>query len=190
MAGPESHRTSPHPADGQLFPRKGVLMSASRSAKVRWHYLAALLPAGLFALLAASLPATAAHQVLRWEIDWVPALGVDLALRLDGLSMLFGLVITAAGAIISVYSGAYLGPHRYAGRYQLAPGFIVTVTLEGTQLTAQATGQQALPIYPESPTKFFYKVVDAQITFEANDDGKAGKLVLHQHGLNMEAKRK
>ncbi len=94
-------------------------MSASRSAKVRWHYLAALLPAGLFALLAVSLPATAAHQVLRWEIDWVPALGVDLALRLDGLSMLFGLVITAAGAIISVYSGAYLGPHRYAGRYQV-----------------------------------------------------------------------
>jgi multicomponent Na+:H+ antiporter subunit A len=94
-------------------------MSAPKGARVRWHYLAAILPAGLFALLAACLPATAAHQVLRWEIDWVPALGVALALRLDGLSMLFGLVITAAGAIVSIYSGAYLGGHRDTGRYQV-----------------------------------------------------------------------
>ncbi|MDJ0990506.1 MAG: proton-conducting transporter membrane subunit [Desulfobacterales bacterium] len=94
-------------------------MKATPSSHARWHYLAALLPAGLFVLLATGLLGTAAGQVRHWEIDWVPTLGVTLALRLDGLSMLFGLVITAVGTIVTVYSGAYLGEHPHSGRYQV-----------------------------------------------------------------------
>ena len=93
-----------------------------------WHYLAALLPAGLFALLAVALRQTAGHQILLWEAAWVPSLGVGLALRLDGLSMLFGLVITGVGAIVTVYSGAYLGRHPQGGRYQiLLQGFMLAM---------------------------------------------------------------
>ncbi len=71
----------------------------------------------------------------------------------------------------------------FVGRYQLAPNFILTVTQDGTQLSAQATGQPSVPIYPAGPKEFFYKVVDARITFTA--DG----LVLHQNGAHMPAKR-
>jgi hypothetical protein len=77
----------------------------------------------------------------------------------------------------------------YVGRYQLAPNFILTVTREGDQLFAQATGQSKFQIFPESQRDFFYKVVDAQITFESDDRGRATGLVLHQNGANMPAKR-
>lgn len=71
----------------------------------------------------------------------------------------------------------------YAGEYVLAPGAVLTVTTEGDRLFAQLTGQQALEIFPESETQFFYKAVDAQITF----DTESGSLTLHQNGQNMPA---
>jgi hypothetical protein len=77
----------------------------------------------------------------------------------------------------------------FAGQYQLAPNFILTITREGDQLFAQATGQPKVQIYPESQRDFFYKVVDAQITFETDASGRATSLTLHQNGANMPAKR-
>jgi hypothetical protein len=69
------------------------------------------------------------------------------------------------------------------------PWFGITVTLEGDKLMAQATGQQKFQIFPESPTKFFYKVVDAQITFVEDDDGTVKRFVLRQHGRDLPAVR-
>jgi CubicO group peptidase (beta-lactamase class C family) len=77
----------------------------------------------------------------------------------------------------------------YVGQYQLAPDFILTITREGDQLFAQATGQSKFQIYPESQRDFFYKVVDAQITFETDASGHATSLTLHQNGANTPAKR-
>lgn len=75
----------------------------------------------------------------------------------------------------------------YVGSYALQPEFVITITHEGGALFAQATDQPNVPIYPESETKFFYKVVDAQITFEKDDSGAVTNLVLHQNGANMPA---
>jgi CubicO group peptidase (beta-lactamase class C family) len=77
----------------------------------------------------------------------------------------------------------------YAGRYELTPNFVLTVTREGDKLFAQATGQPKFQIFPEGARDFFYKVVDAQITFEVDKDGRATGLVLHQNGANVPAKR-
>jgi CubicO group peptidase (beta-lactamase class C family) len=76
------------------------------------------------------------------------------------------------------------------GTYELAPTFAITITRDGDRLLAQATGQPAFPIYPSSETKFYYRVVDAQLTFELGADGQATKLTLHQGGMNMPAPRK
>ncbi|MDX1683171.1 MAG: DUF3471 domain-containing protein, partial [Phycisphaeraceae bacterium] len=76
---------------------------------------------------------------------------------------------------------------RYPGTYMLAPGFGITVTLEDGRLMARATGQRKAGLYGESDTSFFYKVVNAKITFgdDEDGDGKADKLTLHQGGRNM-----
>lgn len=73
----------------------------------------------------------------------------------------------------------------FVGKYELAPTAIITIVRDGAQLTAQLTGQQAFPIFPESRNKFFFRVVDAQITFDADATG----LTLHQNGRNMPAKK-
>ena len=53
----------------------------------------------------------------------------------------------------------------------------------------QATGQDEYEVFPESETRFFYRVVDAQITFEVDATGRATQLVLHQSGQHIVAKR-
>ena len=77
----------------------------------------------------------------------------------------------------------------YAGRYQLAPTFILTVTREGGHLFVEATGQPKFEVFPESEREYFYKVVDAQITFNTDSQGRVMELVLHQNGQDVPARR-
>ena len=77
----------------------------------------------------------------------------------------------------------------YIGRYRLAPNFILTVTREGRRLFTQATGQGKIEIFPEGERDYFAKAVDAQITFEPDEHGRAVRLILHQHGRDMPAPR-
>lgn len=77
----------------------------------------------------------------------------------------------------------------YTGRYELAPTFVLTVTREGGQLFVQATGQPKFPVFPTSDREFFYKVVEARITFVTDDTGRATSLVLHQNGAEIPGKR-
>ncbi|HXI31681.1 MAG TPA: serine hydrolase [Vicinamibacterales bacterium] len=78
---------------------------------------------------------------------------------------------------------------QYAGRYQLAPSMVMTVTRAEDHLFAQLTGQPRFEIFPEGEKQFFFKVVDAQLTFETDAQGKATAAVLHQNGLNQRAPR-
>jgi CubicO group peptidase (beta-lactamase class C family) len=75
----------------------------------------------------------------------------------------------------------------YVGKYQLSPTFILTVTLEDGNLMTQATGQGKLQVYAESETKFFLKVVDAQLTFARDESGKVTHVTLHQNGRDQKA---
>jgi D-alanyl-D-alanine carboxypeptidase len=78
----------------------------------------------------------------------------------------------------------------YAGTYELTPAFALVVTREGDRIFTQATGQPKIEIFPESETRFFLKVVDAQIDFVRGADGKVTGLVLHQGGRDLPGKRK
>jgi serine-type D-Ala-D-Ala carboxypeptidase/endopeptidase len=77
----------------------------------------------------------------------------------------------------------------YIGRYQLAPAVVMTITRKDRQLFAQLTGQPEFEVFPEAPTEYFLKVVDAQLTFETDAQGKATAVVLHQNGRNARATR-
>jgi len=77
----------------------------------------------------------------------------------------------------------------YVGEYELGPNFILTVTRDKNQLITQATGQGKIEIFAESETKFFVKVLDAQLEFIKNVSGKVEKLILIQGGRKMDAKK-
>ncbi len=79
---------------------------------------------------------------------------------------------------------------NYAGQYELAPGFIFDVIVENNQLQVQLTGQPRFPVFAEAEAKFFYKVVDAQLTFQKDAGGKVTSLILHQGGRDQTAKKK
>jgi CubicO group peptidase (beta-lactamase class C family) len=76
----------------------------------------------------------------------------------------------------------------YTGRYDYVFA-ILTVTREGDRLFAQLTGQPRFEIFPKSQTEFFWKVVDAQVEFVKDDEGKVVKAVHRQGGQTIQAAR-
>ena len=78
---------------------------------------------------------------------------------------------------------------RYIGKFALAPTAIMSVTREGNQIFSQLTGQGKIEIYAESPTEFFLRAVDTQLTFRFGPDGKATGVTLRQNGRDIPAER-
>ena len=79
-----------------------------------------VLAAGFVAIAAALVPA--ARTVLdggavEQTYSWVPALDIDLALRLDGLGLIFVMIALLIGAAVFAYSAEYLSPGRHVGFY-------------------------------------------------------------------------
>lgn len=80
---------------------------------------------------------------------------------------------------------------EYAGVYQMTPSFAITMTVEGGQLMTQATNQPKFPMFAESETKFFLKVVPAEVEFHRDPaTHTVTSLTLYQGGRPMEGKRK
>lgn len=71
------------------------------------RYLPAVVPLALFAAFMQFAPALSSGQIIQDVVQWVPALQVSFALRLDGFSLLFALLITGIGTLVTVYATAY-----------------------------------------------------------------------------------
>jgi CubicO group peptidase (beta-lactamase class C family) len=78
---------------------------------------------------------------------------------------------------------------KYAGRYELAPGAVFTVSVDDGKLMVGLTGQPTLEVFARAEREWFYKVVDASLTFHVNEAGKCTSLTLRQNGVAHEAKR-
>ena len=76
----------------------------------------------------------------------------------------------------------YVGSYRYGDA-------VLLVTRDGTQLTAGPAGQSGSPIYPRSSTEFFFKRMDAQISFATGAQGMAVSLTMHRAGGELTMKR-
>jgi CubicO group peptidase (beta-lactamase class C family) len=78
---------------------------------------------------------------------------------------------------------------NYVGKYELARGFILTVSRDGNQMKSQATGQSEVLIYPKSENVFYLKVVVAQLTFNRNENGVVESVTLLQGGQEIVGKK-
>ena len=78
--------------------------------------LFSLLPFSLAAYFAAFVPHVASGQSFTVKYSWVPSLDVQLSFYLDGLSLLFALLISFIGGLVLIYTGAYLKGHPRLGR--------------------------------------------------------------------------
>lgn len=78
---------------------------------------------------------------------------------------------------------------RLAGRYQLAPNFIFTVSDRNGHLMVGITNQPTQEVFPDSPTQWSYRSVKATLEFKLPKTGPATSLILHQNGIEQTARR-
>ena len=62
-------------------------------------------------------PAVSQGEVVRIDQPWLPSLGLDLILRLDGFTWLFALLVLAIGALVVLYARYYMSPDDPVPRF-------------------------------------------------------------------------
>jgi multicomponent Na+:H+ antiporter subunit A len=80
-------------------------------------WIVAILPVGLLLFFLSQIGRVESGEPLTAFYPWVPGLGIGLSFYLDGLSLLFALLISGMGALVIIYGGGYLAGHRHLGRF-------------------------------------------------------------------------
>ncbi len=76
---------------------------------------------------------------------------------------------------------------RYIGNYRFGPNYSVSISYEYGHLVLRDTREAGLDMLAEKDTEFFFKTIDAQISFVVDASGKTTKLILHVNGDDSEA---
>ena len=101
---------------GTLFTGwSGALISPNHRARTAW--VAAAVTGVALCILLSLAPTVMAGGVVQWYAPWVPEIGLNVGLRLDGLALMFALLITVIGLLIILYSHFYLGKDDPAGKF-------------------------------------------------------------------------
>lgn len=94
-----------------------LLIPFGKFMKTKWSILLPFIPVILFLFYLWHVPVVANGTNIIQHLDWVPSLGINLDFRLDGLSLLFALLITGIGTAIFFYARTYLKGHIYFDRF-------------------------------------------------------------------------
>ncbi len=100
------------PFFGALLP--GLMNAAGRSATAGVTFTVTL---AAFIGLLTNLPAILAGEVVMARIDWMPTLGLNFTLMLDGLGFFFALLILGIGLLIIAYARQYLSRDDHMGEF-------------------------------------------------------------------------
>lgn len=80
-------------------------------------WIFASIPFAGFIWFLSLLPEINAGQVITQRFSWLPAYGIDFSFYIDGLSVLFSLLILGIGAFILIYAGYYMKTYPMKGRF-------------------------------------------------------------------------
>ncbi len=102
-----------------LLPLLGTLVPllSYRFGRTATAALTALLPALSLILVVQAIPAVFAGEALTWQASWIPQIGLNLAFHLDGLALLFSLLILGIGLLVILYARYYLSDNDHMGRF-------------------------------------------------------------------------
>ncbi len=110
----------------------------ARASRATTAWLAAAAPLLGLVLLGAMTPAVLDGEVLRASWPWVPQLGLDFSLRMDGLAWMFAGMVLGIGALVVMYAHYYLSPTDSARRFYsyllLFMGAMLGMVLSGNLL--------------------------------------------------------
>ncbi|MGO4998708.1 putative monovalent cation/H+ antiporter subunit A [Oceanisphaera sp. W20_SRM_FM3] len=85
-------------------------LSRVMGAKIGWCL--SVLPAALFGYFLTFWSAVTGGEALYYQYAWIPSLDINLSFMVDGLSLMFALLITGIGTFIFIYAGRYLHGHK------------------------------------------------------------------------------
>lgn len=94
-----------------------LLVVAGKFFKGKFAIVSALVPLGLFLYFLQFIPQISGGDTIVHSYSWVPSFGVNLDFHLDGLSLLFSLMITGIGFLVFAYTASYLKGHEYLDRF-------------------------------------------------------------------------
>ena len=96
------------------------------------------LMAGLFGALLLLFSRIQSEQVITQLFEWIPSLGMSLTFYLDGLALLFSLIVTGVGALVFFYTGSYFDDGADHNRFVVwllgFAGAMLMVVLSGNLL--------------------------------------------------------
>jgi multicomponent Na+:H+ antiporter subunit A len=77
-----------------------------------WFVL--VVPILIFIYFITYIPAISSGKFIHSSLPWIPSYGINFTTYIDGLSLIFGLLITGIGTLVVLYSIFYLSKHREA----------------------------------------------------------------------------
>ena len=156
------------------------LIRPHRFRHVGW--LAALPPAAVTGWLLMQLGSVAAGQIQTFTYPWVASLGLDFALRLDGLALFFGLIIVGIGTAVALYTGYYFEDEPRLGYFYGLLFFFMTSMLG----LVWADNLLLLFVFWEGTSISSYLLIAFKdIDKAAQDGGRRALLVTSLGGLAM-----
>ncbi len=103
-----------------IFPLLLAIAIRPLSSRLRAHHqgwLLAIAMGALFLFASAYLPAVSGGATAILTIPWMPSLGLELSFYIDGLALLFMLVITGVGIAVFFYAGYYFDSQKESARF-------------------------------------------------------------------------
>ncbi|GAB5468002.1 MAG: putative monovalent cation/H+ antiporter subunit A [Rhodospirillales bacterium] len=97
----------------------GALTAGAKAWDSGMAILSCVVPAALTLFFLFQIPLIASGETARLAYAWVPSLSVQLSFLLDGLSLVFALLISAIGLFIMLYACAYMKGHPQRARFLL-----------------------------------------------------------------------
>jgi multicomponent K+:H+ antiporter subunit A len=91
--------------------------SSMRGRRILTAWIAAAVAGSALAVLLSLAPQVFDGHTLLTQAEWVPAIGLNANFRLDGLALMFGLLITGIGLLIILYAAWYLHHDDPAGKF-------------------------------------------------------------------------
>ncbi len=122
-----------------LFALAAMAPSLQRVLRDRTGTFLSAVPAALFAWFVTALDDVTRGEAWGQSWTWVEELGIRFAFRLDGLSLLFALLVTGIGALVLVYAGGYFKGDARLPRFYTAILFFMGAML-GLVLADDALG--------------------------------------------------
>ena len=150
----------------------------------RTSFVLAAFPALLALWFLGHIPAVMNGEVLSYQLDWVPTLGMSLTFVIDGLALLFALLITVIGTFVLIYAGGYLRGHRDLVRFHIVI-LAFMVSMLGLVL---ADGLLTLFVFWELTSITSYLLIGfSHADIEARKSARQGLFVTFGGGLALMA---